>query len=287
MAQKRRFFNMYLTSAISMAMVLFLIGLLGVMLLTTHSVIRRVKEKMTLTVMIKTSATIQQVENIKEILYDAPYTKSVHYISQQQALKEHIETLGEDPTQYLGYNPLRASFELSPIAAYANVDSIAVIEQQIIREKGVDEVLYQKDIVKQLNSNLSQAYISIVVITIILLFIALALITNTIRLQIYSKRFIIHTMSLVGATGWMIRRPFIRRNVLMGFCSGILALVILTLSVYYLNTRLGIMLFSLTPTNILLLMAFVLFAGVFITLLASFVATNHYLHMNTDNMYRV
>ena len=94
-------------------------------------------------------------------------------------------------------------------------------------------------------------------------------------------------MSLVGATGWMIRRPFIRRNVLMGFCAGILALVILTLSVYYLNTRLGIMLFSLTPTNILLLMAFVLFAGVFITLLASVVATNHYLHMNTDNMYRV
>ena len=287
MVKQRRFFNMYLTSAVSVALVLFLIGLLGVLLLTTHSVVRRVRENMTLTVVVKTGASSQQVEDLNELLKAAPYTKDVHYISQQQALEEHIKELGEDPTQYLGYNPLRASFEINPTAVYASKDSMEVIEQQLIQVKGVDEVLYQKDIVEKLNSNLSRAYIGILIVTIILMSIALALITNTIRLQIYSKRFIIHTMSLVGATGWMIRRPFIRRNVAVGLAAGVLALAVLTGVVYYLNTKLGVLLFPLTKTNIILLVAFVLSAGIIITLLASFVATNHYLHMTTDNMYRV
>lgn len=287
MAKQRRFFNMYLTSAISVAMVLFLIGLLGVLLLTTHSVVRRVRENMTLTVMVKQSASDQQIEDLNKLLQEASYTKTVHYISQQEALQEHIIALGEDPTQYLGYNPLRASFEIHPIDIYARADSMAVIEKQLTPLNAVDEVLYQKNIVKQLNSNLSQAYIGILIITIILLCIALALITNTIRLQIYSKRFIIHTMSLVGATGWMIRRPFIRRNVIVGLCAGVVALGVLMGVVYYLNSKLGIMLFPLNITNVSVLIAFVLSAGLVITLLASYVATNHYLHMNADNMYRV
>ncbi len=287
MAQPRRFFNMYLTSAMSVALVLFLIGLLGVLLLTTHSVVRRVRENMTLTVVVRSNASTQQVADIRSMIKSAPYVKSVHYISQQQALEEHIRELGEDPTQYLGYNPLRASFEVQPTASYANTDSMAMIEKQLIKVSGVDEVLYQKDIVQQLNTNLSRAYVGIVAVTLILLLIALALITNTIRLQIYSKRFIIHTMSLVGATGWMIRRPFIRRNVIVGLVAGVVALAVLMGVIYYLNSKLGILLFPLTKTNILLLVAFVLSSGVIITLLASFVATNHYLHMTTDNMYRV
>lgn len=287
MAKQRRFFNMYLTSAISVAMVLFLIGLLGVLLLTTHSVVRRVRENMTLTVMVKPNASTQQVEDLRKVLKDAPYAKTVHYISQQDALEEHIASLGEDPTLYLGYNPLRASFEVHPIDIYARADSMSVIEQQLSSISAVDEVLYQKNIVKQLNSNLSRAYIGILIITAILLCIALVLITNTIRLQIYSKRFIIHTMSLVGATGWMIRRPFIRRNVVVGLCAGVLALVVLMGVVYYLNSRLGVLLFPLNSTNILVLTGFVLSAGLLITLLASHVATNHYLHMNANNMYRV
>lgn len=287
MAKQRRFFNMYLTSAISVAMVLFLIGLLGVLLLTTHSVVHRVRENMTLTVMVKSNATNQQIEDLRNVLQEASYVKSVHYISQQDALTEHISALGEDPTLYLGYNPLRASFEVHLIDIYARADSIEVVEQKLSPISAVDEVLYQKDIVKQLNSNLSQAYIGILIITAILLCIALALITNTIRLQIYSKRFIIHTMSLVGATAWMIRRPFIRRNVVVGLCAGVLALIVLMGVVYYLNSKLGVMLFPLTLTNIVTLTAFVLSAGLLITLLASHVATNHYLHMNADNMYRI
>lgn len=287
MAKQRRFLNMYLTSAVSVAMVLFLIGLLGVMLLTTHSLMHRVRENMALTVMIKSNATQKQIDDLDHFLQEAPFAKTVQYISTQQALKEHIQSLGEDPTQYLGYNPLRASFEIYPISIYARVDSMMVIEQQLKEIKGVDEVLYQKDVVEQLNANLSEASIGILLITAILLCIALALITNTIRLQIYSKRFIIHTMSLVGATGWMIRRPFIRRNVLVGLGAGILALIVLMGVVYYLNSKLGVLLFPLNTTNILLLVTFVLSAGILITLLASFVATNHYLHMNTDNMYRV
>lgn len=287
MAKQRRFFNMYLTSAVSVAMVLFLIGLLGVLLLTTHSVVRRVRENMTITVMVKPSASPQQVNELGQLLQEAPYVKTTQYISQQEALQEHISALGEDPTQYLGYNPLRASFEIHPIDIYAREDSMAVIEQKLTTISSVDEVLYQKNIVKQLNSNLGQAYIGIFIITILLLCIALALITNTIRLQIYSKRFIIHTMSLVGATGWMIRRPFIRRNVIVGLCAGVLALGVLIGVVYYLNTKLGILLFPLNTTNVLALAAFVLSVGLVITLIASYVATNHYFRMTADNMYRV
>ena len=284
---KHRFFNMYLTSAISIAMVLFLVGLLGTMLLSAHSLMQHIKENMAMTITLKPQAQVGTTDVLHEYLNNAPFTKSVRYISQQQALKEHIQALGEDPTKYLGYNPLRASFELYPLATYASVDSMEVIENLVRQHPCVEDVMFQRDIVKEVNTDLSTAYIGIVAVAIVLLFIALALIMNTIRLQIYSKRFIIHTMSLVGATAWTIRRPFVRRNVISGILAGLVALGVLALIVYYVHRRLGVIIFPLTMTNILSIVVLVIGSGIIITLGASFLATNHYLRMKADNMYRI
>ena len=284
---KQRFFNMYLTSAISVAMVLFLVGLLGVMLLSARSLVQRVKENMAITVTLKPQAQATQVDVLNEYLQHARYTKTVRYISQQKALDEHIQALGEDPTTYLGYNPLRASFELYPLASYASVDSMAVIENEMRQHDCVEDVMYQKDIVNEINTDLSEAYLGIIAVAIVLLFIALALITNTIRLQIYSKRFIIYTMSLVGATAWVIRRPFVRKNVMNGILAALFALGVLAIAIYYIRHRLGIIVFPLTLTNILSVVTLVIGSGIIITLGASFLATNHYLRMDADNMYRV
>lgn len=284
---KQRFFNMSLTSAISVAMVLFLVGLLGVMLLSARSLVQRVKENMAITVTLKPQAQPTQIDVLSEYLQHARYTKTVRYISQQKALDEHIQALGEDPTKYLGYNPLRASFELYPLAAYASVDSMAVIETEMRRHDCVEDVMYQKDIVNEINTDLSEAYLGIIAVAIVLLFIALALITNTIRLQIYSKRFIIYTMSLVGATAWVIRRPFVRKNVMNGILAALVALGVLAVAIYYMRHRLGIIVFPLTLTNILSVVTLVIGSGVIITLGASFLATNHYLRMDADNMYRI
>lgn len=284
---KQRFFNMYLTSAISVAMVLFLVGLLGTMLLSAHSLMQHIKENMAITITLKPQAQAGTVDILREYLNNAPFTKSVQFISREQALRDHIRSLGEDPTKYLGYNPLRASLELYPIAAYASVDSIESIEATIRQHACVEDVLFQRDIVKEVNQDLSSAYIGIIAVAIVLLFIALALITNTIRLQIYSKRFIIHTMSLVGATAWVIRRPFVRRNVVNGILAALLALAVLAFVIYYVNRRLGVILFPLTMTNILSIVVLVIGLGIIITLGASFLATSHYIRMNAEHMYRI
>ena len=151
----------------------------------------------------------------------------------------------------------------------------------------VEDVMYQKDIVNEINTDLSEAYLCIIAVAIVLLFIALALITNTIRLQIYSKRFIIYTMSLVGATAWVIRKPFVRRNVTNGILAALFALGVLALAIYYIRHRLGIIVFPLTMTNILSIVTLVIGSGIIITLGASFLATGHYLRMTADNMYRI
>lgn len=284
---KQRFFNMYLTSAISVSMVLFLVGLLGVMLLSARSLMEHVKENMAVTITIKPQAQPIQVDVLNEYLRHARYTKSVKYISSQKALDEHIQALGEDPTKYLGYNPLRASFELYPIAAYASVDSMAIIDKETRAYACVEDVLYQKDIVNEINTDLSEAYLAIIAIAIVLLFIAMALIMNTIRLQIYSKRFIIYTMSLVGATAWVIRKPFVKKNIWNGIEAALFALGVLALAIYYIRHRFGIIIFPITITNILSIVILVIGSGILITLGASFLATNHYLRMDADNMYRI
>ena len=285
--KRRSLFNMYFTTTISISLVLFLVGLECVVLMSAHELVRHVRENVVLTVVLSDMASQEDVARLDNLMQVAPYVNGSDYISREEALQEHIDNLGEDPQKFLGYNPLTDAFEVNLYAEYAQIDSIHVIEQSLLALPYVDKVIYQADIVKQLDSNLQEASLILLAIALALLVIALVLISNTIQLQVYSKRFLINTMRLVGATPWVIKWPFIRRNMLMGIEAACVALLMLAATYYYFVNRLGIRLFALTEQNIAIIIVAVVFVGWFITFFASLAATNRYIRMKTSKMYEI
>ncbi len=285
--KRRSLFNMYFTTTISISLVLFLVGLECVVLMSAHELVRHVRENVVLTVVLSDMASQEDVARFDNLMQVAPYANGSDYISREEALQEHIDNLGEDPQKFLGYNPLTDAFEVNLHAEYAQIDSIHVIEQSLLALPYVDKVIYQADIVKQLDSNLQEASLILLAIALALLVIALVLISNTIQLQVYSKRFLINTMRLVGATPWVIKWPFIRRNMLMGIEAACVALLMLAATYYYFVNRLGIRLFALTEQNIAIIIVAVVFVGWFITFFASLAATNRYIRMKTSKMYEI
>lgn len=285
--KRRSLFNMYFTTTISISLVLFLVGLECVVLMSAHELVRHVRENVVLTVVLNDMASQEDVVRFDNLMQVAPYANGSDYISREEALQEHIDNLGEDPQKFLGYNPLTDAFEVNLHAEYAQIDSIHVIEQSLLALPYVDKVIYQADIVKQLDSNLQEASLILLAIALALLVIALVLISNTIQLQVYSKRFLINTMRLVGATPWVIKWPFIRRNMLMGIEAACVALLMLAATYYYFVNRLGIRLFALTEQNIAIIIVAVVFVGWFITFFASLAATNRYIRMKTSKMYEI
>lgn len=285
--KRRSLFNMYFTTTISISLVLFLVGLECVVLMSAHELVRHVRENVVLTVVLSDMVSQEDVVRFDNLMQVAPYVNGSDYISREEALQEHIDNLGEDPQKFLGYNPLTDAFEVNLHAEYAQIDSIHVIEQSLLALPYVDKVIYQADIVKQLDSNLQEASLILLAIALALLVIALVLISNTIQLQVYSKRFLINTMRLVGATPWVIKWPFIRRNMLMGIEAACVALLMLAATYYYFVNRLGIRLFALTEQNIAIIIVAVVFVGWFITFFASLAATNRYIRMKTSKMYEI
>ncbi len=278
---------MYFTTTVSVALVLFLVGLECLLLLSAHELMRHVKESMVLSVMMTESVTSDDLNRMERMLDIAPYSQKHQYISRDQALKEHIENLGEDPQDFLGFNPLTDAFEVHLNADYAQIDSVAQIERSLMTLPFVDKVVYQKDVIKALDNNLSKVSLALSVIALALLLIALVLISNTIQLQVYSKRFLINTMRLVGATPWVIKWPFIRRNIRMGVEAALLALLLLSATYYYCQNNLGVILFPLTWQNVMFVVSAMLLVGVLITFLASLVATSRYIRMKISKMYEI
>lgn len=278
---------MYFTTTISVALVLFLVGMECLVLLSAHELVRHVKENVVLSVVMKDDITNEEVERTKRLLTAAPYCLDYRFISREEALQEHIANLGEDPSVFLGYNPLTDAFEMRLQAAYAHSDSITQIESGLRNLPYVDKVVYQKDVVKVLDNNLSEIALVLFIVAMALLIIALVLISNTIQLQVYSKRFLINTMRLVGATPWVIKWPLLRRNIRMGFEAGVLALLMLVATYYYCQTRLGIVLFPLIWQNVTFVILTVLVTGIIITFLASWIATNRYIRMKINKMYEI
>ena len=278
---------MYLTTTISVALVLFLVGLECIVLLSARNLITRVKENMALTVVLTEEADSTSLARFATIMDAAPYCHDYKLITKEQALREHIEQLGEDPSAFLGYNPLTDAFEVYLDATYAQPDSVAMIEVSIKSLPYVDEVIYQQDVVRILDRGVNEVSLVLAVVAIALLLMSLVLIVNTIRLHIYSKRFLINTMRLVGATPWVIRAPFIRRNVRMGFEAGLLALIALAGAVYYCHARMGLVLFPYTWQNITFVAVTILAGGMLIAFLASLFATDRYVRMKIDKMYEI
>ncbi|MEA3444465.1 MAG: permease-like cell division protein FtsX [Bacteroidota bacterium] len=282
---KNRLRSSYFTAIISISLVLFLLGLMGLLLLNTQRLSDYVKENIGFSVILKNNIKDVDINRLRKELDATYYVKSTEYIPKERAAEELSKELGEDFVEFLDYNPLLASIEVKLYADYANPDSIAIIESSFQEYQQVKEVFYQKNLVNIINDNIKKISVYILIFSVLLLFIAVVLINNTIRLSVYSKRFIINTMQLVGATNSFIRRPFLFRSILQGVISAAIAILLLIGIIDAAQKGLsGII--SLKEYELLAILFFLVIAlGIVLTGISSYLAVNKYLRMKADELY--
>lgn len=280
------FFNMqFVTPSISTMLVLLLLGMVVFFVLTANNLSVYVRENIAFTAMINDDLKETSIIKLQKELNSKPYVKQTIYISKERALKEQTEAMGTDPSEFLGYNPFSPSFEIKLNAAYTHPDSIKWIEKELLSGKRLIEVSYPQDLLDSVNRNIGKISLVLLGFAALLLFISFALINNTIRLAIYSKRFLIHTMKLVGASWGFIRRPFLIRNLWIGILAGTLADAFLIVMAYLAIGYEPDLLAIITPESLLIVMVSVLLFGVAITLLCAWISVNKYLHMKVDELY--
>lgn len=282
------YFDMqFITSSISTTLVLLLLGLVVFFVLGAHNLSVYVKENINFSILISDDMKESDILKLQKKLDKEPFVKETEYISKKQALREQTEAMGTDPQEFLGYNPFTASIEIKLHSDYANSDSIAKIEKKIKRNTNIQEVLYQKDLIDAVNDNIRNISLMLLGLAVILTFISFALINNTIRLTIYSKRFLIHTMKLVGASWSFIRRPFLRRNFWIGVLSAVIADAVLWGAAYWLVSYEPELIRVITPEVMLLVSVAVLVLGVLITWLCALLSINKYLRMKASTLYYI
>ncbi len=284
---KFRFSNMRITTTLSITLVLFVIGVLAFTLVLAKKIAIQTKENVTVTLVLNDSVNSTEQKRLENYLTIAPYIKSFKYISKEDALNEYICDLGEDPSTFLGYNPLLASYELKMQANYANNDSLDNISKRLQAFDTIHEVVYQKDILQLLNQNIHRISIIFACIVAVLLFIAIVLMNNTIRLSIYSKRFLINTMKLVGAKPGFIRRPFIWQAICTGFIASIIAFCSLAGTLYYLQKDYNLFREFLSIEYLLPIALCILIFGILITWISALFAVNKYIRTTTDKLYYI
>ena len=282
------FFNMqFITSSISTTLVLLLLGMVVFFVLSANNLSNYVRENIGFTVLVSDDMKEPEALKFQKILNEKTYVKESAYISKEQALREQTEAMGTDPAEFLGYNPFTASFEIKLNAEYANSDSIAWIEKEILANKKVMEVSYPQDLLDSINQNLQKVSLFLLGLAALLTLISFALINNTIRLAIYSKRFLIHTMKLVGASWGFIRRPFLLRNMWIGILAGLLADAILIAMASMLVKYEPELVEIVTPQTMLIVMASVFVFGLAITSLCAYISINKYLRMKASALYYI
>ncbi|MCD8177030.1 MAG: permease-like cell division protein FtsX [Tannerellaceae bacterium] len=281
------FFNSRFTSVISIALVLFLLGLILLISLVGNKLSIYVKENISFSIVLKENEKEADIKKMQKSLETLPFIKSTEYISKEQALKELEEELGENPETFLGFNPLQASLEVKLFSEYANPDSLALIESKIRSYTSVSDLQYRKDMMELVNENIRKVGIILLSLAAILMIISFVLIANTIRLLIYSKRFLIHTMKLVGATPGFIRKPFIRYNLFSGIMAAILAILMLTGALYYLQQEMAGFIQVIDTDTLLIVFGAVFVLGILLSVTATFFAVNKYLRMDFDKLYYI
>ncbi len=273
------------TVVISLALVLFMLGLLGLVVINAKKLSNHIKENVGFQVVLKDTTTQAELDILKQEISSSAFTKQVDYISKDEAAKKLQKDLGEDFISFLGYNPLLSSLDVKLNSDYANIDSLSGFEKQIMQKHFVKEVIYHKDMIKQVNENAKLISLYILIFSGLLLIVAIALINNTIRLSIYAKRFLIRTMYLVGATQGFIRMPFILKGVRQGVIAGILAGFLLA-GFLVLSTNYIPDLMQLQDPNLLaVLFAGIVALGVLISGLSAALSVSRYLRLKTDDLY--
>ena len=283
--QKRRLISSYFSVVLSVFLVLFLLGILGFFIINSKKLADDFKEEIAMTVFFKNEANDTILKAFGKELKTASFAKSFVYVSKEQAAKQHTDIIGEDFMTFLGENPLQNSYDIHLKADYVVRDSIVKIESRLRKNAMISDIVYDKQLVNLVNDNIKKVSMWILIISGFLTVIAVLLINSSLRLSIYSNRFIIKTMQMVGATKAFIRKPFVMRSIKLGMIGAGLAIIALIGVLIYIETNfpgLGILENKLLVALVLLL---VFGAGVLITWIGTYFATQRFLNLRTDDLY--
>ena len=285
--KKRKIDLLFITACISTSLVLLLIGIVALLLLTAGDLSRHLKQEMTVEVILKESITDTQLSALRRSIEAAPYCAVCSYISKDDALKDMTKAMGTDPSQFLEYNPFYASLNIRVEADYACNDSLKLIEKKIAAQEGVREVTWQKDLLDIINSNIRKVAALLLILAMILSLVSFTLINNTIKLTIYAQRFVLYSMKLVGAKWSFIRKPFISRNLWIGFTSAVLTCII----IWY-GLKIGLryepwLVMLAEPRIIIPVFAVVMLIGLLITGVCALHSVNRFLRMKSGELHYV
>jgi len=282
---RRRLRSSSFSSIVSISLVLFMLGIIGILVLNAKKLSDYVKENIGFSIFLQDDIREVDANYLRKTLDATSFVRYTEYISKEKAAKDLKDQLGEDFISFLGYNPLSASIDVRMKAEYANQDSINKIEKFLKQFKQIKEVHYQKSLVSIVNENVSKISMVIILFSGLLLFIALVLINNTIRLTVYSRRFLINTMKLVGATWGFIRKPFLMRSVLHGLYASLIAIVMLTGLIYLLNKEFGDLIDIVDYQFVAIIFGVITIIGVLINFISTYFAVNKFLRLKADDLY--
>jgi len=283
--QKRRLISSYISAVVSIGLVLFLLGFLGLILINSKKVADHFKEQIALTIFLKDDARNVEIDQLQQTIGLAPYTKNAVYVSKQQAAEAHSALIGEKFMEFLGDNPLKNSIDVFLLAEFVTAEEIENIQNELLENSFVESVNYDKPLIVLLNDNIKKISFWALIISGIFLVIAIVLINNSIRLSVYAKRFTIKTMQLVGATKGFIRAPFVRQSILFGTFGALIALSGLFGVLWALNDYFPELDIVGDVQGHAWLAVFVLGAGIIISGLSTFFATRRFLNLRSDELY--
>ena len=286
-SSNRRVAGSYAMSLVSIMLVLFLLGVFAIFMMHARKLSNHVKENIGFEIVMNSDVKEANILRLQKELDAMPAVKSTEYITKEEAISRLSQDLGEDFLEWLGNeaNPLLPSIDVRFHAAYANTDSIAVIESQLLENTDVKEVYYQKSLIDLINNNIRKIATLLMIVSLILLFIAIALIRNTIRLSIYAKRFLVRSMQLVGATESFIRRPFLKSGVSQGFFGGLLADLLLVGILYWISKRIPDLMLIQDMTVIVAILVGVIVLGVILAWFSTRAALDKFLKADLDKLY--
>ena len=284
-ASKAKLRSSYLTLVVSVSLVLFLLGILGLVLINAKELSDYFRESLSFSVWLKDDTKEADIRMLQKDLDAKHYVKSTEYISKDEAAEKMKEELGEDFISFLGDNPLPPSIDVYLISSYTVPDSVSKIEKYILQYPFVKEVLIPESLLFLINENVKKISLFLLVISSFLLLISLTIINNTIRLSVYSKRFLIRTMQLVGATRAFIRKPFVVQSAFHGFLAALIAIMLL-LALLYLIEKEFFMMFTFQNTELLILLgAAIISIGILINIISTWFSVNRYLSISEDKLY--
>ncbi len=282
---KKRIFNSWITSLISISLVLIMIGMLGLFIINATKLSEYVREKIGFTLVLNENIKEIEIDRLQKVLNAGSFVKSTRYIDKETAAKELTADLGEDFTGFLGYNPLFASLEVKLYAKYTHPDSLLILEKEFLEYPQIKEVYYQKNLVTVINQNVGRISVILIIISGLLTFIFVALINNTIRISVYSQRFTINTMQMVGASDSFIRKPFLQQSLFLGIYGALIANVLLLVGIYSYKKELTEIVSVGDISTLGAVFLLVLVFGLVISMLSTYIAVNKFLRLKFDELF--